>query len=220
MKYPLLCLFLFFATRNSYSQYNNIYKESAWKDRDKWQHAERILEALRVNEITQVADIGCHQGYLTVKLAEKIGAGGKVYAVDVDEYQLEKLRENVKSRKLSGKVNVIKGDYDDPKLPEEKLDAVVIIDSYHEMTEYKSMLDHIYKSLKPGGRFVLIEPIAPEREDWTRDQQTAKHEIAIRYARQELQEAGFAILKEENPFVDRTKEKGDKEWMIVAVRQE
>ena len=203
---------------SAYGQYNNIYKESAWKDRDKWQHPERILEAVRVQEGSKVADIGCHQGYLTVKLAEKVGDSGKVYSVDIDSYQLSQLKENLEQRKLLERVEIIKGDYDNPKLPLGILDAVVIIDSYHEMDDYNKILEHIFDALKPGGRFVLIEPIAPERESWTRDAQTGKHEIAIRYAREELIEAGFEILKEENPFVDRTKEKGDKEWMIIGIR--
>ena len=215
MKIFLLILLSATAT---FGQYNNIYKESAWKDRDKWQHPERILEAARVKEDTKVADIGCHQGYLTVKLAEKIGETGKVYAVDVDKYQLSQLESNLKKRNLLNKVEIIKGDYDNPNLPANTLDAAIIIDSYHEMDEYKKMLIHILTALKPGGRFILIEPIAPERESLTRDQQTARHEIAIHYAREELIEAGFQILKEENPFIDRMKAKGDKEWMIIAIR--
>lgn|GEM_PF-514580 len=213
-----LCLFLF--TTNCFGQYNNIYKESAWEDRDKWQQPERILEAIRVKEGTKVADIGCHQGYFTVKLAGKVGVTGKVYAVDIDSYQLDKLKENLRSRELLDKVEIIKGDYDDPKLPSLTLDAVVIIDSYHEMDENEKILQHIYHSLVPGGRLVLIEPIAPERESWSRDRQTGKHEIAIRYAREELIFAGFKILKEENPFINRMEEKGDKEWMIIAIRPE
>lgn len=202
----------------SLGQYNNIYRESAWKERDKWQHPERILEAMRLEADSKVADIGCHQGYLTVKLAEEIGINGRVYAVDVDEYQLSKLEGNLKKRKLLGKVEIVKGDYDNPNLPSNVLDAAIIIDSYHEMDEHKKMLQHILTALKPGGRFVLIEPIAPERESLTREQQTSRHEIAIRYAREELLEAGFEILKEENPFIDRMEAKGDKEWMIIAIR--
>ena len=211
---PVLLLYSGFC----FGQYNNIYRESAWEERDKWQHPERILDAIRVNENTRVADIGCHQGYLTVKLAEKIGSAGKVYAVDIDSYQLSKLEENLKKRDLLNKVEIIKGDYDNPNLPVNTLDAAVIIDSYHEMDEHVKMLQHIFESLKPGGRFVLIEAIAPEREKLTRDQQTAKHEIALRYAREEIIAAGFTILKEENPFIDRMKAKGDKEWLIIAIK--
>jgi len=217
MKFSIISAFLI-CSFSLKAQYNNIYKESSWKERDTWQHPDWILDAMRVKEGSIVADIGCNQGYLTVKLADKIGDSGKVYAVDVDTYLLEKLRDNLNDRKLSDRVEVIKGDYDNPNLPDNLLDAVVIIDSYHEMKDYKSMLDHIFHSLKPKGRFILIEPIAPEREDWTRDKQTAKHEISIRYARSELKDAGFTIIKEENPFIDRTEAKGDKEWMIVAIR--
>ena len=39
------------------------------------------------------------------------------------------------------------------------------------------------------------------------------------YAIADLKKAGFKVLKAEDPFVDRTKEKGDKMWMIVAEKK-
>ena len=211
-----LILLLCFTFHLTTAQWKDIYKESAWKERDQWQQAERIIQALEVRKDSHVADVGSHQGYMTVKLARQIGENGKVYAVDVDQWKLNKLEDILEERELREKVKVIKGDYDDPKLPVGRLDAVLIMDTYHEMDDYKEILQHVKQSLKPGGKFVLIEPIADEREKWSRERQKGKHEIAIRYACKDLQKAGFKIIKEENPFIDRTGIKGDKLWMIVA----
>ncbi|MEQ9424620.1 MAG: class I SAM-dependent methyltransferase [Cyclobacteriaceae bacterium] len=199
------------------SQYKDIYKESAWAERDEWQEVPRILEAMDISPNSVVADLGCHQGYMTVKLAEEL-TSGKIYAIDIDSWKLEKLEDLLVERGLSEQVEVIEGEEDNPKLPIGELDAVLIMDTYHEMDDYMEILSHVKTSLKPGGRLVLIEPVAPERESWSRKRQADKHEVSIRYACRDLQKAGFKIIHEENPFIDRRDIKHDILWMLVAVK--
>jgi SAM-dependent methyltransferase len=114
---------------------------------------------------------------------------------------------------------MIKGDYDNPKLPLNMLDAVIILDTYHEMDDHDKMLQHIKASLKPGGRLLLCEPIAEERRNLNREDQERKHELGMNYALDDLQKAGFSIIKKQDPYVDRSKEKGDKMWLIVAAKK-
>jgi len=200
-----------------YGQYNNIYVESAWENRDTWQHPEWIIEAMQAVSGKHVADIGCHEGYMTVKLAKAVGPGGKIYAVDIDRSKLDKLKVYLKKRGYSN-VELITGDNNNPKTPENTLDAILILDTYHEIEEYNTVLSHLKNSLKSDGRLVIIEPVADERKDWSRKKQTDKHEIAIRYVKKELKEAGFKIIEQKDMFLDRTKEKGDKLWMLVAMK--
>ncbi len=216
MKILILSLLISSLPFAVFAQYNDIYKESAWAERDKWQDVPRVLEALAFTPDSRIADVGSHQGYMTVKLAEQMNSEGKVYAVDVDQWKLDRLKKILNERKLADRVKVIKGDYDDPKLPVGSLDAVLIMDTYHEMDDYKDILKHVKRSLNATGRLVLIEPIAEEREKWSRKRQEDKHEIAIRYVCDDLKQAGFSIIKEENPFLDRKEEKGDRLWMIIA----
>ena len=116
-------------------------------------------------------------------------------------------------------MELIKGDYDNPKLPLNALDAVIILDSYHEMDGHDKILQHIKASIKHGGRLLLCEPIADERRKLIRKDQEAKHELSISFALEDLLKAGFTILKQQDPFVDRSQEKGDKMWLIVAVKK-
>ncbi|MDZ7648340.1 MAG: class I SAM-dependent methyltransferase [Cytophagales bacterium] len=116
-------------------------------------------------------------------------------------------------------VQLIKGDYDNPKLPLNSLDAVIILDTYHEMDDHDQILQHIKSSLKSGGRLVLCEAIADERRNSARSDQERKHELGMNFALEDLKKAGFAIIKQQDPFVDRTKEKGDKMWLIVASKK-
>jgi ubiquinone/menaquinone biosynthesis C-methylase UbiE len=147
-----------------------------------------------------------------------VGASGKVYSVDVSQSKLDKLKDNITKRSITN-VEMIKGDYDNPKLPLDKLDAVIILDTYHEMDDHDKILQHIKASLRPGGRLVICEPIAEERRKLNREEQERKHELGMNYALDDLQKAGFTIIRKQDPFVDRSKEKGDKMWLIVAARK-
>jgi precorrin-6B methylase 2 len=200
------------------NQWKDVYTEKAWAERDKWQRANDIIRELVIKPGSKVADVGCHEGYMTVKLAAQVGVAGKVYSVDVDQAKLDKLKNNSAKRNITN-VEVIKGDYDNPKLPLNVLDAVIILDTYHEMDDHDKILQQIKASLKPGGRLVICEPIAEERRTLNREDQERKHELGMNYALDDLNKAGFSILKKQDPFVDRSKEKGDKMWLIVAVRK-
>jgi hypothetical protein len=73
--------------------------------------------------------------------------------------------------------------------------------------------------LKTGGRLVICDPIADERRKLTRSEQESKHELAMVFALEDLRTAGFRIVFQKDPFIDRTKEKGDKMWVVVAVKE-
>ena len=198
--------------------WKNIYTESAWKERDQWQRANDIMGKLDIEHGSKVADIGCHEGYMTLKLSKIVGASGRVYAVDVEQYKLDKLKINLAESNIHN-VITIKGDYDNPKLPTDVLDAALIIDTYHEMDDHDEILLHVKNSLKIGGRLVICEPIAEERRKSLREDQERKHELGMNYALADLQKAGFSILFKQDPYIDRVKIKGDKMWLIVAQKK-
>ena len=198
--------------------WKNIYSQGAWAARDQWQKPEALIRWLDISSGDKVADIGCHEGYMTFKLARAVGTKGAVYAVDVDSPKLEKVKKRAQDNHLP-QVQTIKGDYDDPKLPSNSLDAVIILDAYHEMDEHDAILQHIKTALKHDGRLVLCEPIADERRKASRAEQEKKHELAMAFALGDLKKAGFKIIFQKDQYIDRTQEKGDKMWVVVAVRE-
>jgi cyclopropane fatty-acyl-phospholipid synthase-like methyltransferase len=213
----LLTLTLISFSSFGQDQWMDVYKESAWTSRDTWQKPIELIRQLNIKEGSHVADIGCHEGYMTFKLSKEVGDEGKVLAVDVEQNKLDKLKAHINQRKTTN-ITLIKGNYDDPKLPAHSLDAVIILDAYHEMDDHDKILFHIKEALKPGGRLVLCEPIARERKQWARADQEKKHELGMSYALEDLQKAGFRILVRQDSFADREKIKGDKMWLIVAVK--
>jgi ubiquinone/menaquinone biosynthesis C-methylase UbiE len=214
----LLC-FLLPCVLMAQDPWKNVYSESAWAERDRWQRPEELIKQLNIHEGSQVADIGCHEGYMTIKLAAAVGSKGKVFAVEVDQSKLDKLKNHLADRKISN-VSLVKGDYDNPKLPVNSLEAVIILDTYHEMDDHDKILQHVKTSLKPGGRLVICEPIAEERKNKPREDQEKRHELGMNYALEDLTKAGFRIVYKNEIFADRTKVKGDKMWIVVAKKIE
>lgn len=210
-----LVLIACISVANAQDAWKNIYTESAWKERDQWQEAEKIIDRLGLRMGSKVADVGCHEGYMSLKLAKVVGNLGRVYAVDIEQNRLDRLQEHAAQ---SNVVNIIpiKGNYDDPHLPPNTLDAVLIIDTYHEMDDHEDMLAHVRESLQVGGKLVICEPIAFERRKLARAEQERKHELGMEYAIEDVRKAGLKIIFKQDPFIDREKIKGDKMWLIVA----
>ena len=162
-------------------------------EREQWQHIEDIFAAMKIHGTSVVADIGAGDGFLAVRLSTLVGDTGHVYAEDISEKRLAGLQRRAADAHLSN-VSTIRGDAGDPKLPTGQLDAVVILNAYHEIEAYQEMLRHIYDALMPGGRLVISEP-SPLSGEETRAQQTAKHHIASAFVRDELTRAGFTVLE-------------------------
>lgn len=198
--------------------YKNIYSSHAWKERDAWQKPGELIKLMNIQAGSQVADIGCHEGYMSYKLSKVVGDKGKVYAVDVDQSKLDKLKKSVEESATKN-ISVVRGEYDNPKLPDNALDAVIILDTYHEMDDHDKILEHIRAALKPGGKLLLCEPIAEQRRNLKRSEQEGKHELGMNFALDDLEKAGFKISFQKDPYIDRTKEKGDKMWVVVAVKE-
>lgn len=195
--------------------WKDIYRERAWEQRDTWQRPDDIIKKLNIKSGSRVADVGCHEGYFTIKLAKVVGDQGSVYAIDISRDKIEKLKKHLDERKI-GNVNAIVGEIDNPHLPTLTLEAVLIVDTYHEMDAHQEILQRIKAALKPGGRFVICEPISEARKKLSREDQEKKHELGINYALEDLRQVGFKIITQQESFVDRLKEKGDKMWIIVC----
>ncbi len=183
------------------------------RSRDEWQKVDEIFKAMGVRPGAVVADVGAGDGYFTVRLARAVGADGRVYAVDVSARTLERLRQRLAGEEIAN-VEVVEGAADDPKLPAGALDAALIVNAYHEMTEHRAMLAKIRAALKPDGRLVILEPIAKLRRDAARPDQVRSHEIGIEHVQQEARDAGFSVVLAQDPFTSR-QHAGDEEWLLV-----
>ena len=125
-------------------------------DRDLWQLPDRIMDTLGIAEGSLVADIGAGGGWFTIRLARRVGANGLVFAEDIQRQMLESIMRRVAREGLRN-VRLVLGTPEDPRLPAGTLDAVLIVDTYHELEDPDSMLRNIAKSLKPQGRVGVVD---------------------------------------------------------------
>jgi ubiquinone/menaquinone biosynthesis C-methylase UbiE len=187
----------------------------AGQSRDAWQRPDDVIAALALSSGSRVADVGAGDGFFTGRLARAVGPEGRVLAVDVQPKMIELLKLLVEKEQLAN-VDVIRGESADPRLPAASLDAVLIVNAYHEMTEHGAILEHIRKALRPSGRLVIVEPITDRLRHESRGAQVKAHELAPEYVVGELHSAGFRVERLDGIF-STNPVTNEINWLIIEV---
>jgi predicted methyltransferase len=128
--------------------------------RDRLGEAKLVMEWSKISPGMTVADIGAGEGYYTVRLAEKVGAKGRVLAEDIDAGAIERLGRRIEKERLDN-VSIKLGTPDDPKLPPASFDRVFMVHMYHEVAEPYAFLWYLRPSVKPGGSVVVVDADRP-----------------------------------------------------------
>jgi ubiquinone/menaquinone biosynthesis C-methylase UbiE len=156
---------------------------------------EAMLNALKIPRGAIVADVGAGAGYHTIRMARRVGPKGMVLATDLQPQMLEMLKNNAREAGVSN-IKPIRATQSDTKLPDAKVDLILMVDVYHECSDPEATLKGLLKALKPLGRLVLVEfrgedpevPIKPE------------HKMTLDQVRRELEPEGF-VFKESLEFL-------------------
>ena len=141
------------------------------REREDEENPDLAMRLIRVQRGQTVADLGAGSGYYTRRLARAVGDTGRVYAVDIQQGMLDLLQAALARDRITNVVPVL-GGVDDPRLPADSLDLILMVDVYHEFAQPQTMLQRMKTALKPGGRLVLLEyrgedrdvPIRPEHK--------------------------------------------------------
>jgi SAM-dependent methyltransferase len=169
------------------------YQGAEWlerREREQEEEPDVALDVLKIPKGASVADIGAGSGYITERLAARVGATGRVFANDVQPQMLEILSRRLAMKQITN-VTLVQGTVDDPKLAPASVDLELMVDVYHELSRPQVMLQHLRDALKPGGRLVLLEyrkedptiPIKPE------------HKMSVAEAKLEVEAEGFTLSK-------------------------
>jgi protein-L-isoaspartate O-methyltransferase len=130
-----------------------------WLERPEREAEEKpalLMEALKLKPGEAVADIGAGTGYYSRRLAQSVGPGGTVYAVEIQQEMLDILTNKMASIGIHN-VKPVLGTVTDPKLPPAAVDLILMVDVYHEFDHPREMVESMVRSLKPGGRMVFVE---------------------------------------------------------------
>ncbi|MDB4766307.1 class I SAM-dependent methyltransferase [bacterium] len=169
------------------------YTGAEWLIRDRREREERcslMLANLGVKSGMAICDMGCGNGFHTLKLAEMTGKLGYVAGVDVQPQMLMLLRKRMEESGIENVVPIL-GSYHNPRLPRASLDLILLVDVYHEFSHPKEMLAAMRDSLKPDGLIVLVE----YREEDPEVPIKPKHKMSKAQVDKELTANGFELKK-------------------------
>jgi ubiquinone/menaquinone biosynthesis C-methylase UbiE len=174
-------------------------------ERERLQRASDIIDALVLKPGDSVADVGAGSGYYTGRLSPIVGSHGRVYAVDIRDVSIHLLQQRIESDHLDN-VIIIHSTPNDPQLEPSSLDAVLIVDAYHEMDGHQIILEHIRTALRPGGRLVIADySNRPDRNE-PRSVQSRKHSFSPMFAVADMTAAGFVRIEIKDPLLRRKPE--------------
>jgi arsenite methyltransferase len=155
--------------------------------RDRWQQPERVIETLALGAGDVVADLGAGGGYFTFRLAEAVGASGRVYAVDIDPDMLAYIERRAREEGYA-QVEVVRAEPEDPRLPE-PVDLVLTVNTYHHLQDRPDYFRNLKPSLRPGGHVAVIDF---HGEGWL--QRLLGHHAAPELVQRELEEGGYRLV--------------------------
>jgi ubiquinone/menaquinone biosynthesis C-methylase UbiE len=130
---------------------------------EKTQPTEKIMDIIGIKAGMFVAEVGAGGGRVAVRVARRVGPGGRVYANDITDSALVYMRQRIQRENIRN-MEVVKGTLTDPLLPKSKLDAVYLTFTYRHLDKPVEVLRNIVPSLKPGGVMAIIESKSYNRD--------------------------------------------------------
>ena len=157
--------------------------ESAGRD-DRLQ-INRVMDILKIAPGKNVADIGAGSGWFTVRAAKRVGSTGTVYAIDINPEAIQYIDRRAKDESLANVKTILnEGKSDDPMLPKDSVNAVLLLKTYHEVSDPIPLLEHLRPALKPGALVGIID----------RNGNGTDHGISQKIVVKEASQAGYRLL--------------------------
>ena len=164
-------------------------------DRDLWQRPDQIMDAMGIADASVVADIGAGSGWFTIRLGRRVGPQGLVYAEDVQPEMINAITRRVQREGLTN-VRAVRGQNSDPRLPAGSLDAILVVDAYHEVEDRVTMLSNLARALKPQGRIGVVD----FKLDGTGPGPSPEERVSPDVVVKDAAKAGLRLLRQE-PFL-------------------
>jgi ubiquinone/menaquinone biosynthesis C-methylase UbiE len=123
----------------------------------RWLQNPRKILAPYIQEGMTVLDIGCGPGFFSIEMAQLVGKSGKVFAADLQEGMLQKLKTKIQGTELEDRVRLHKCETNTLGLPE-KVDFVLAFYMVHEVPDQQRFFKEIKSGLTQNGRVLIIEP--------------------------------------------------------------
>jgi len=153
--------------------------------RDEKLQINRVMDILEIRPGKSVADIGAGSGWFTVRAARRVTETGSVYAVDINPEATRYVEQRAQKEGLHN-VKTVLSKSDDPQLPANTIDSVLLLKTYHEVDKPVALLQNLRASLRPGAKVGIID----------RNGNGENHGVARDIVLKEAAEAGYVLLSQ------------------------
>jgi ubiquinone/menaquinone biosynthesis C-methylase UbiE len=171
--------------------------------RDERLQVNRVMDLLGIAPGRNVADIGAGSGWFTVRAARRLASSGTVYAVDINPEAIKYIEQRAAKEQLHN-IKTIHSKPEDPQLPNDSVDAVLMLKTYHEIANPIALLRNLRLSLKPGAKIGIID----------RNGDGENHGISKNVVIREAAQAGYEL----NTFQDFVKDDGMDYFLIFTAK--
>ncbi|MGD1891791.1 MAG: class I SAM-dependent methyltransferase [Cyclobacteriaceae bacterium] len=168
------------------------HQGAGWLERLRREEEERtdlLIKAMELKPTDVVADIGAGSGYFTFRMSPLVPQG-EVLAVDIQPEMLAMIKRKMKDEGVEN-IQTVLGTVEDPKLPKDSVDWVLLVDSYHEFSHPYEMMSQIVASLSPSGKVALVEYRAEDPLVMIKP----KHKMTEAQAVKEMQAIGLELVE-------------------------
>ena len=214
----LLCaIAILFLADTAYQALNTLSRLNVVEaERDQWQRPSDVIQALDLRPGNVVVDLGCGSGYFTLKLSAPVGQNGRVLAEDIRRLPLVFLWLRTFQRRQRN-VSIVLGEPDDPHLPLQGVNAVLIVNTYHEFTNSQPILIHVVQSLVSGGRLVVVDREPRPVAQMSTGTAAEHHEVSSEQVESDLRHAGLEIVSRQDRFIQN--DPLNENWWIITARK-
>ena len=176
--------------RNTSTPYSGDLTIFDYPDRDQKLHIDQVMDLLGIVQGKTVADIGAGSGWFTVRAAKRVNVTGRVFAVDINPEAVRYIQKRAQKDGLTN-ITTLLGIPDNPRLPPEGVDAVLLLKTYHEVAKPVDLMRNLRPALRPGARVGIID----------RNGNGENHGVPKKVVVREVEEAGFRLVGEHDDLV-------------------
>lgn len=203
----MFSLFLFTACAPAFGGQDPKIEVEAWEVRiNLRQPPARVIDAIGLAPGMVIGEVGAGTGRVAVWLAQRVGPAGHVYANDIDDAALSRLRTRCQKAGLRNLTTIV-GTVTEPRFPPQSLDIAFMTNTYHHLQKPVELVRNLLPSLKKSGILAIVERDADRTT--SKEEATSKDDFL-----KQMAAAGFEVirietfLQEDNIYIARPKPAG------------
>jgi|SRR3989344_6303930 len=153
---------------------------------------ERVIAQFGVADGMHIADFGCGSGHFTLAAAARAKESGKVYAIDIQQDLLGKLKNVARAARLNN-IEIVWGDIEQPRgstLPDKSMQAVLLTNILFQLKHKDEAIAEIKRVLSSGGRVLLVDWRGSFGNMGPREEDVVTEDAAM----EKFENAGFRLV--------------------------